>query len=78
MNGTFRIGVYWSASKQGRTNCALAIACAFRPRARADIIDIALTGKVATIETIEQDFDDRVYVRLRSKMIRGAIWARHG
>lgn len=35
-----------------------------RPRARADILDIALAGKTATIETIEQDFDDRVYLAL--------------
>ena len=33
-----------------------------RPRARADIFDIALSGKVATIESIERDFEDRVHV----------------
>lgn len=32
------------------------------PRARADIFDIALSGMVATIESIERDFDDRVHV----------------
>jgi hypothetical protein len=32
------------------------------PRCRADIFDIALSGMVATIESIERDFDDRVHV----------------
>jgi hypothetical protein len=32
------------------------------PRGRADILDIALEGKTATIEAIEQDFEDRVYL----------------
>ena len=31
-----------------------------RPRKQADIMDMALTGKVAVIEAIEQDFDDNV------------------
>lgn len=33
-----------------------------RPQGRADILDMALAGKDATIEAIEQDFDGRVYV----------------
>jgi hypothetical protein len=33
-----------------------------RPRRRADIMDIALDGKAAMIEGIEQDFEGRVYV----------------
>ena len=33
-----------------------------RPRAGADILDIALGGKSATIESIERDFEDRVHV----------------
>jgi hypothetical protein len=33
-----------------------------RPRGRADILDVALAGKTATVEAIEQDFDGRVYV----------------
>lgn len=33
-----------------------------RPRGRADILDMALAGKAATVETIEQDFDGRVYL----------------
>ena len=33
-----------------------------RPRAGADILDIALGGKTATIESLERDFEDRVHV----------------
>jgi hypothetical protein len=33
-----------------------------RPRGRADILDIVLAGKLATIEAIEQDFEGRVYL----------------
>ena len=32
------------------------------PRAGGDIMDIALKGKVAFIEGIEQDFEDRIYL----------------
>jgi len=32
------------------------------PRGRADILDLALLGKVATLESIEQDFEGRVYL----------------
>ena len=32
------------------------------PQKAADILDIALTGKTAVIESIEQDFEDRVYL----------------
>ena len=32
------------------------------PKRRADIMDIALAGKVATIEAIEQDYEGLVYV----------------
>ncbi|HEY4310268.1 MAG TPA: hypothetical protein VGN12_12530 [Pirellulales bacterium] len=35
-----------------------------RPRARADIFDMALAGKSATIDSIEQDFENRVYLAL--------------
>jgi hypothetical protein len=35
-----------------------------RPLGRADILDIALDGKTATIETIEQDFEDRIYLAI--------------
>ena len=33
-----------------------------RPRANADILDIALSGQLATIQAIERDFDDRFHV----------------
>ncbi len=33
-----------------------------RPRAGADILDLALAGKVATIESIEQDYENRIYL----------------
>jgi hypothetical protein len=33
-----------------------------RPLGRADIFDIALNGKVATIVSIEQDYENRIHV----------------
>jgi hydrogenase maturation protease len=33
-----------------------------RPRAGGDIMDLALAGKVATIESIEQDYENKVYL----------------
>lgn len=33
-----------------------------RPRGRADVFDIALAGRAATIARIEQDFEDQVHV----------------
>jgi hypothetical protein len=33
-----------------------------RPRGRADILDLALAGKTATVEAIEQDYDGRVFL----------------
>jgi hypothetical protein len=33
-----------------------------RPRGRADILDLALAGQAATIESIEQDYEGRVYL----------------
>jgi hypothetical protein len=32
------------------------------PLGRADIMDLALEGKTATIQAIEQDFEDRIYL----------------
>jgi len=32
------------------------------PKARADIIDIALKGKVAVVEAVEQDAEDRIHL----------------
>jgi hypothetical protein len=33
-----------------------------RPRGRADILDLALAGRTATIESIEQDYEGRIYL----------------
>ncbi len=32
------------------------------PRAGGDVIDLALAGKAAFIEGIEQDYEDRIYI----------------
>ena len=34
------------------------------PKKKADILDMALAGKIAVIEAIEQDFEDRVQLAL--------------
>jgi|SRR5262252_3926134 len=33
-----------------------------KPNGRGDILDLALRGKTATIESIEQDYEDRIYL----------------
>ncbi len=33
-----------------------------KPKARADIFDIALAGRIATVRAVERDFEDRVHV----------------
>lgn len=33
-----------------------------RPRAGADILDLALAGKIAIIEAIERDYEDRMHL----------------
>src|SRR4051795_263385 len=33
-----------------------------RPHAGADVLDLALAGRTATIESIEQDYEDRIYL----------------
>ena len=33
-----------------------------RPRGRGDIFDLALVGRTAVIESIEQDLEDRIYI----------------
>ena len=35
-----------------------------RPKGRADVMDLALEGKIALIESIEQDAENRVYLAL--------------
>jgi len=32
------------------------------PRGRADILDMALEGKTATVEAVEQDYENRVFL----------------
>ena len=34
------------------------------PRARGDIMDLALRGKVAFVKTIEQDYENRVHLSI--------------
>src|SRR5262249_51387230 len=34
----------------------------FRPGRRADILDLALAGKTATVEALEQDYEGRIYL----------------
>ena len=33
-----------------------------RPKSGGDIMDLALAGRIAIIESIEQDFEDRVHI----------------
>jgi hypothetical protein len=33
-----------------------------RPAGRADILDLALAGRTATVESVEQDFEGRIYL----------------
>jgi hypothetical protein len=33
-----------------------------RPAGRADILDLALDGRAATVEAIEEDFEGRIYL----------------
>lgn len=33
-----------------------------RPHGRADIMDLALAGKIATVASVEQDFEGRLYL----------------
>ena len=42
-----------------------------RPKRRADVMDIALEGKIAIIEAVEEDVDKNCTLRWSWKMIRG-------
>jgi len=33
-----------------------------RPRSGGDILDLALAGKIATIESIQQDYENKIYL----------------
>jgi hypothetical protein len=45
-----------------------------RPRPGADILDLALAGKTATIESIEQDFENRIYLAVTVDDDPGKEW----
>jgi hypothetical protein len=49
----------WS-SERGYVDLRVGDRVCLRPRKAADIIDLALTGKMAVIEAIEQDLEDQV------------------
>ncbi len=48
------------------------------PRRRADIMDIALQGKVATIEAIEQDLEKRLHLAVVLQDDPAPTWATRG
>ncbi len=49
-----------------------------RPHRRADVMDIALRGKAATITSIEQDYEDKVHVVVTIDDDPGKEWALNG
>jgi hypothetical protein len=49
--------VRWGA---GRLHCGDRVR--LRPRGRADIMDIALIGRTAVVESIERDYEDVIHV----------------
>ena len=55
-----------TAASNASTSASLKFAAGdrvlLRPNRRADILDLALVGKAATVEAIEQDFEGRVYL----------------
>ncbi len=48
----------WTA--EGRFELRVGDRVRIRPQKTADILDLALTGKVAVIEAIEQDLEDKI------------------
>jgi hypothetical protein len=54
LEGIMVRGVYYKTGDRVR----------IKPQGRADIMDMALEGKIAVIEAIEQDFENRVYLAL--------------
>ncbi len=48
------------------------------PRAGGDIMDIALKGKVAFIEGIEQDYEDRIHLAVTLEDDPGRDWGGEG
>jgi hypothetical protein len=45
-------------------NCAVGDRVRLRPRKGGDIIDVALTGKIGIIESIEQDYEGKIQVAI--------------
>ena len=45
-----------------------------RPRAGGDILDVALRGQIAIIESMEQDYETKGTFAWLSKTIRAVIW----
>lgn len=45
-----------------------------RPARQADIMDLVLDGRIATIEAIEQDFEDRIHVAVVVEDDPGKEW----
>jgi hypothetical protein len=58
MHGLLRPGP--AARPEGRIQAGDRVR--LRPKRRADIFDIALAGRIATVRSVEQDFEDRVYL----------------
>ena len=48
--------------RDGAVEFAVGDRVRIHPRGRSDIMDLALDGKTAIVEGIEQDFEDRVYL----------------
>jgi hypothetical protein len=45
-----------------------------RPQRQADIMDLVLAGRIARIEAIEQDFEDRIHVAVTVDDDPGREW----
>lgn len=54
LDGISTNGVYYRIGDRVRVH----------PQGRADIMDLAIAGKTAVIEAIEQDFEERIYFAL--------------
>ncbi|HZZ20196.1 MAG TPA: hypothetical protein VFE25_12540 [Opitutaceae bacterium] len=53
-----------SSAKLGETELRAGDRVIIRPKARADVMDMALAGKTATIEAIEEDAEGRIHLAL--------------
>jgi hypothetical protein len=49
-----------------------------RPKGRADIFDLALDGKIAVVESVEHDLENRVYVSVIVEDDPGSDLGKHG